>query len=395
MRTDHDAPPADTPLGRLVQQARRCPSTQLGIGVVSETTIEAAIDLANAHRITLMLIASRRQVDCDSLGGGYVAGLDAGRLVQRVRARDPIGRVLVCRDHGGPWQGAAGGGVDAAEAMDDARASFGEDIEAGFDVIHIDTSTDPTGGGDAVVRERLVELYAWCWELARARDHEIAFEVGDEEQVDVVVGLDRPRRLLTALAAYCADSGAPMPLFTVAQTGTKVMERRNIGSFGAPYRVDGQMPPQIYLPQVHRLLAEFGTNLKQHNTDYLSTEVLEWHPLSGINAANVAPEYGVEETLCLLGVMEGRGAHDLRDRFLELAHATGKWRKWMLPDTTATDRERAILAGHYVFGSEEFAEIRAELVSRGPLTADDLDALLRERVRQSIERYLRAFRLIR
>ena len=37
-------------------------------------------------------------------------------------------------------------------------------------------------------------------------------------------------------------------------------------------------------------------------------EILQWHPLLGIHAANIAPEYGVEESLGLLSVMEGRGA---------------------------------------------------------------------------------------
>jgi hypothetical protein len=381
-------------VGRLVSQSRRWPSTQLGVGVVSTTTVDAAIDLAQRHDISLMLIASRRQVEADDLGGGYVDGLNAHRLVEHVRRREPEGRVLVCRDHGGPWQGAEGADVPAGAAMENARRSLADDIEAGFDVLHIDTSADPTGGGDSVVRDRLLELYEWCWSLATRLGRTIAFEVGDEEQVEVVVGLDRPRLLLAALSEQCSETGAPMPLFTVAQTGTKVMERRNVGSFGAPYRVDGQMPPNIYIPQVQRLLAEHGTNLKQHNTDYLSTEVLEWHPLSGIDAANVAPEYGVEETLCLLGVMEGTGATDLRERFLELAHGTGKWRKWELPGTSATDRERAILAGHYVFGTPEFAAIRADLLTRASVTGDRLDDLLRARVRESIARYLRAFRLV-
>ena len=35
---------------------------------------------------------------------------------------------------------------------------------------------------------------------------------------------------------------------------------------------------------------------KEHNTDYLSDEALQWHPRFGIHAANVAPEFGVAET---------------------------------------------------------------------------------------------------
>ena len=92
--------------------------------------LDAAVELAQSEDVSLMLIASRRQVDAQQFGGGYVDGLTPEALVGRVRDRDRRQRVLVCRDHGGPWQGASGLQASANQAMTDARDSFGADIDA-------------------------------------------------------------------------------------------------------------------------------------------------------------------------------------------------------------------------------------------------------------------------
>ncbi|HWI73255.1 MAG TPA: class II D-tagatose-bisphosphate aldolase, non-catalytic subunit [Baekduia sp.] len=383
-------------LAAMAAQTSGGPSTQIGIGVVSLNTVDAAVELAQEHDVSLMLIASRRQVDAAELGGGYVDGLTPQALCERVRTADARDRVVVCRDHGGPWQGSSGYAASPEQAMEEARLSFLADLDAGFDLLHIDTSPSPPGdpGGPGAARTRMLELYDDCWRAAQERGRAIAFEVGDEEQASVAEGLEQPDALLTALAAQRADTGAPPPLFVVVQTGTKVMERRNVGSLSAPYRIDGQMPPQIHLPQVMALVRGHGTHLRQHNTDYLPTEILEWHPLLGIHAANIAPEYGVEESLGLLALMEGRGAHDLSEAFLTLAYDTRKWEKWELQGTDATDRDRAVWAGHYVFSTPEFGEIRGRLMDRAGLTSDALDRHLRDRVKASILRHLRAFRLV-
>ena len=44
--------------------------------------------------------------------------------------------------------------------------------------------------------------------------------------------------------------------------------------------------------------------MKEHNTDYLTDESLRWHPKIGIHAANVAPEFGVSETLSLIKILK-------------------------------------------------------------------------------------------
>lgn len=380
---------------RIVAQIRRRPSTQLGIGVVSRNSVDATIELANRYGIDLMLIASRRQVDMDNLGAGYVCGWNAARLAEYVRARDTGGRVLLCRDHGGPWQNARemAERYDAARAMASARDSYAEDIEAGFSVLHIDPSIAPDGSPPLEnVLERICALYDFCCTEARRVGRNIAFEVGAEEQEAVSQPLDKLEATLERVHGFCGENQLSPPLFVVVQTGTKVMEARNVGSLDCPGRIENEMPIEVYVPQVIGLLSHFGTFLKQHNTDYLPDEVVRWHPWFGIHAANVAPEFGVVETRAFLHVLEASRLYELRDAFLELAYASRKWEKWMLPATKANDRDRAVIAGHYVFSDPRFLDIHARAQSALG-SGVDLDGYLRGRVSQAIVRYLRGFRL--
>jgi len=135
--------------------------------------------------------------------------------------------------------------------------------------------------------------------------------------------------------------------------------------------------------------------MKEHNTDYLSDEALAWHPRLGIHAANVAPEFGVAETRALFEVLESSGLEDEARCLEDLALASRKWEKWMLPNSKATDRDRALIAGHYVFARPECVELKQRAASALRTRDIDLEAHLKAAVKASILRYLRNFRLVR
>ena len=173
------------------------------------------------------------------------------------------------------------------------------------------------------------------------------------------------------------------------------METRNVGSFDTPVRVADELPAEIQLPKMIEICNRYGIFMKEHNTDYLSDEALQWHPRLGIHAANVAPEFGVTETLALISVLENNGLSKLADRFLQLAYDSNKWDKWMLANTQATDRDRSIIAGHYVFSKPECAELKAEASMELAAKGVELEPHLKQQVKQCILRYLRNFRLVR
>lgn len=375
---------------------KRC--TLLGVGPMSLNCVDAAIELANDHEIPLFLIASRRQIDSEEFGGGYVNNWTTDEFARYVIDRDKKGKILLARDHGGPWQSTRE--VDAnlglRRAMESAKASYRADLEAGFQVIHIDPSVDIHGKPDIdEVLERVFDLYEYCWSLAQRQCQEIIFEIGTEEQSGSTNLQEALDYTLNAVHNFCKKNRLPLPSFVVVQCGTRVMETRNVGSFDSPVRVANELPSEIQLPKMIEICNRYGIFMKEHNTDYLSDEALHWHPRLGIHAANVAPEFGVTETRALLHAFESHGLSALAERFLTLSYDSKKWRKWMVQDTSATDRDRAIIAGHYIFSTPDCLALKAEAGAALKSMGFDLDAYLKEQVKIGIMRYLRCFRLVR
>ena len=61
----------------------------------------------------------------------------------------------------------------------------------------------------------------------------------------------------------------------------------------------------------------------------------------------------------------------------------------MLNDTNASNKDKSIIAGHYVFASDECIALKAEARNR----IKGLDDYLKNKVKESIYRYVRAFNL--
>jgi tagatose-1,6-bisphosphate aldolase non-catalytic subunit AgaZ/GatZ len=376
-------------------QKRRC--TLLGVGPMSVNCVDAAIELGNEHDVPIMLIASRRQIDSEEFGGGYVNNWTTAEFANYVIDHDKKGRMLLARDHGGPWQNTREKDqkLGLRRAMESAKSSYRADLEAGFQVLHIDPSVDIHGHPPVdEVLERVYELYEYCWSQAQRLGQEVIFEIGTEEQSGSTNSQEELSYTLHAVQTYCRKNHLPLPTFVVIQAGTRVMERRNVGSFDSPMRVAEEVPAEIQLPKMIEICNAHGIFMKEHNTDYVSDEALQWHPRLGIHAANVAPEFGVAETTALIDVLEGNGLERYAERFIQLAHDSRKWEKWMLPANESTVRERAIIAGHYVFATPECTELKAGAARDLKRKGIALDEHLKGEVKRSISRYLKNFRLV-
>lgn len=382
---------------RLENFLKRKRCTLLGVGPMSVNCVDAAVELANLHEIPMMLIASRRQIDSEAFGGGYVNNWTTAQFASYVIDRDKKGKVLLARDHGGPWQNTREKeqGLSLRRAMDSAKSSYLADLEAGFQILHIDPSVDIHGQPPVdEVLSRVFELYEYCWSQAQRLGREVIFEIGTEEQSGSTNSQEELNYTLNAMQDFCKRNRLPQPSFVVIQAGTRVMEKRNVGSFDSPIRVAQEIPAEIQLPKMIEICNRYGIFMKEHNTDYVSDEALQWHPRLGIHAANVAPEFGVAETLALLEVLEQNGCGAQAESFLDLAYGSRKWDKWMLKDTAATDRDRAIIAGHYVFATPECQELKAQAASQLQRKGIELDDYLKHQVKRSILRYLTNFRLV-
>jgi hypothetical protein len=359
----------------------------LAVGPVSRNVVDATLTVAYRCDSRIMLIPSRSQVDAEEFGKGYL-GWSTEEFARYVRARDPQKLVLLCRDHGGPWQHPAEASVpDEKTAMESCIASYGHDIDAGFDLVHIDTSAEQGREApfEAALR-RLMELLECCSAKADAAGRPVRYEIGLEPQRVDVNDPGSFEAQLDQVRAEIVGRELPLPSFVVAQTGTKVRELSNCGAFGRPgmrEAVAGQVAA------LARICLDRGCRLKAHNCDYLAPQDIAALVSVGVCAINVAPELGTCETRILLRLLHEIQLPKLADRFLALSFESGKWSKWMGKDTMATDCERAVIAGHYVFETGEFHEIRSALERKlARRTGVSLADLVQAEIGLVIERYL-------
>jgi tagatose-1,6-bisphosphate aldolase non-catalytic subunit AgaZ/GatZ len=378
-----------------ILRERHC--TLLGVGPMSKNCVDATIELANQYNSPLTLIASRRQIDSVEFGGGYVNNWDTKSFADYVNLHDKRGRILLARDHGGPWQNTTevNAGLSLRDAMNSAKQSFAADIDAGFQVIHIDTSVDIHGEVTAEDGlERLFELYEFCSRYSQKREKSIIFEIGTEEQSGSTNSPDELEFTINQMSDFCDSNNLQKPTFVVIQAGTRVMEMRNVGTFEAPLRVESEIPAEIQLPKMIEICNRHGVLMKEHNTDYLSNEALRWHPRLGIHAANVAPEFGVCETKALIRICKEFELKSQLEKMMSISYESGKWKKWMLPSSNATDIDKAIIAGHYVFSQIDFASVVQQVRLKLKSSGVELDDYLKENIKQSIIRYMTNFRLM-
>ena len=375
-------------------QKRRC--TLLGVGPMSVNCVDAAIELASEHEAPILMIASRRQIDSEEFGGGYVNNWTTEEFANYVIDKDKKGKIILARDHGGPWQNTKekAAQLGLRKAMDSAKKSYQADIKSGFQVLHIDPSVDIHSTPDIdEVLNRIFELYEFCWMEAQRNRREIIFEVGTEEQSGSTNSQEELDYMLNSIINFCTKNNIPRPAFVVIQCGTRVMEMRNVGSFDSPVRVANEIPAEIQVPKMIDICNKHNIFMKEHNTDYLSDEGLQWHPRLGIHSANVAPEFGVAETIALVDLLEENSYLNLAERFLKISFDSRKWDKWMLKDSTASDRDRALIAGHYVFSNPEVKELKLEASAELEKKGIHLEHHLKNKVKKSIHRYMTNFRI--
>ena len=370
---------------------RNC--TLLGVGPMSKNCIDATIELANEYCTPLMLIASRRQIDSEQFGGGYVENWTTEQFADYVRYKDTQKNIILARDHGGPWQNELeiSNKLNLNDAMQSAKESYRADIDAGFQMLHIDPSVDIHANPNIdQVLERVYELYEFCWTYSQQKKQDVIFEIGTEEQNGSNNTQEELEYTLECMRKFCKSNKLPYPSFIVIQAGTRVMEMRNVGSFDSPIRVANELPPEIQIPRMISICNHYKIFMKDHNADYLSTDSLKWQPRLGIHAANIAPEFGVAESKAFIDLMEKSNQNILMEEFLRISYDSKKWEKWMINATSASDKDRAIISGHYIFSTAECLELK----NQARFHIKDLDTQLKNKVKESVFRYMKAFNLV-
>ena len=79
------------------------------------------------------------------------------------------------------------------------------------------------------------------------------------------------------------------------------------------------------------------------------------------------------------------------DNLIEIVNLKGKWKKWMLEESKATEYEKMLIAGHYHFSEPWFLDWRNELELRLKSKSINLNIELYTKISESIQRILLKF----
>ncbi|HPP13088.1 MAG TPA: class II D-tagatose-bisphosphate aldolase, non-catalytic subunit, partial [bacterium] len=218
-------------LSELVARAREEKVTLLGVGPVSETVVQAALKVAREMKAPVIFLASRNQVETPEIGQGYVKGWSPGEMVEFIRRQAEGATYFLERDHGGPWQRDEERKpyLSEKEAFRRALTSYRADLQAGFHLLHIDPTRRKNTTPAQVIQDTLF-LMARIEAMRKSLSlPPVDYEIGTEENYAGVMSAGVFRRFLQQLTGRLKQSGFPLPLFIVGQTGSLVRMDYNAG----------------------------------------------------------------------------------------------------------------------------------------------------------------------
>ncbi|MSR70968.1 hypothetical protein EXS62_02935 [Candidatus Kaiserbacteria bacterium] len=328
-------------------------SIELAIGPMSPETVEATFRYSHFHRVPLMLIASKSQVD---YAGGYVNGWTTKTymdFVGEMRTTYNNAQVKICRDHCGP-------GFNGNYDLADTYATIDEDIRQGFDLIHIDYChfKGPRDEQRAETKKAI--------EHCLAQKPTVQIEIGTDENTGAnysLPNLAEWEKEIDFFKSFCT------PEFYVVQTGSLVKEINQAGTFNA-----------AFVEQVSKMLKTKNLKLKEHNADYLPKDDIAARR-GIVDAQNIAPQLGVVQTQTVLTKCLIYGIPI--DEFVRTVHDGGKWKKWMHTNTADNILLTVAIAGHYHFTSPAYKKIIDELAKR-----EDIKETIIERLTEVISHYV-------
>ena len=318
-------------------------------GPMSKNIIDVLGEYSNTYPIGL--IPSRRQIEFD---GGYVNSWTTKQFVNYVRKKYP--KVLICRDHGGRRQG---------KSEDDGVYSLKQDCYHNFDIIHIDPWKQFVSFEE--VAKETTDMIKVCLK----ENKNIKFEVGTEEAIKKYTA-DELELFLSILKEQLADDFDSV-LYAVVQFGTAIKGTKNIGFYNKERAL-----------RMLSVCKKFGLMSKEHNGDYLTHDEMKERFALGLDAINIAPEFGVMETTSLVNYLINNLEFDKLTAFYNLCYKSNKWVKWLPKNIKQQQHFYEYLitrvCGHYVFSEKEILSWKQE--------KKEIDIILKNQIKEKIGQIL-------
>jgi hypothetical protein len=292
-------------------------NTKVYLSPLSQEIVQSCRDLP------VGFIISRRQVDHN---GGYVNNWTTSTFAKDIKGS---ANVPICRDHGGPGQG---------QDDDDGTTSFSYDVQF-LDLIHIDPWLRFKQFDEAV--NETIRLLEYCSNQNSA----CFYEIGTEESIRAIDASQLDDMLHQVKNRL--PSVWPNVIYAVIQSGTRLCEAINTGKYN-----------RDRLKDMISVCRKYGLLSKEHNGDFLSGDVIAEKFALGLDAINLAPEFGCIQTNAILSAV----GQTTIDRMFDECYRSGKWKKWVSPgfDPIQEKNKTIEISGHYLFSTPIFQELIAK-----------------------------------
>ncbi len=389
-----------------LKQKTSVPRTLFAACPNSLSVIKASFRAAKRNNAPIYFATTLNQVDCD---GGYT-GMTQEEFTKILRreaeAIHYTGPYIVAIDHGGPWlkDKQSIERWDTERAMEGVKKSYEAAILAGYDLIHVDPTVDiflPKGEiiNIHVVAQRTVELILHAENFRKAHNiAPISYEVGTEE---VHGGL--------------ADEKTFDTFLTDLKSGLKAVGLENVWPCFIVGKVGTDLHTTTFDPEVARTLTAkvrpYGSYIKGHYTDDVSNP--QDYPLSGMGAANVGPEFTMNEYDALAELEEEEKKQFAAGKVAQLSHITdvlwqqvylsNRWKKWLhgnetgkdLKDVDADRQLWLVKTGcRYIWQTPESLVARQLLYSNLNHIGIQAEEVVLMRIEHNMDKYYNAFNIV-
>lgn len=286
------------------------------IGPMSKIIVDSILSFDNPP----ILIPSRRQVDFDN---GYVNNWNTESFSKYVK--DKNSNAIICRDHSGPNQGIND---------DNGYESLKYDC-LHFDMIHIDPWKKHNNFYDGL--KETISMIEFCLNI----NPNIKFEIGTEQSIKFFDTKD--------LSIFCEEVFKSLKknfdsiTHIVIQSGTALQGNNQVGSYDKQRLIE-----MVNITKCYDKLS------KEHNGDYIPTNIIEEKFNLGLDSINIAPEFGLIQTNVILNNIN----EDLINEYWKMCFESKKWVKWVDQnfDPYIQKIELIQICGHYVFSDKNFIE---------------------------------------
>ena len=306
------------------------------LGPMTKNVTDCIIEYSNNYDFPIVLIPSRRQIEYN---GGYVNNWNTKEFSEYVRKRDTKKKIKIERDHGGIGQGFT---------EDDGLESLKEDCKY-MDIIHIDPWKKYKIYNDGL-NETIKEIN-YCYEL----NPNIIFEISTEEGIRPFE-VDELEKFVLDLRKGLRPEVYNNIKYLVIQCGTKLLEKKNIGNYDKE-----KLKAMVEICKKYNLIS------KEHNGDWVSSNIIKDKFGYGLECINIAPEMGEIETQTILNEIQKmenkKQKEELFENFYQICYLSNRWKKWVNEYFIPEENKETLIkiCGHYVLSNASFQKIKEEL----------------------------------